>query len=202
MCSFCKEKHKGAGKGCLRRKVNAHLRPKNWTGEDIDEWWGQGSTQIVLNVNSKLNDNNYWTPLADQVEESEETINTIITADDKENEHPPSYRLPFGGNTTSKQRHSERRLERLKDKKKALRERISSTSVEKWQKHQRPESQFFFRQPNRRFQQILNALKQKNDLEIDTYLSEHNIATLKTNAINLIQEGISSVEEVYALLID
>ena len=37
MCSFCKEKHKGAGKGCLRRKVNAHLRPKNWTGEDIDE---------------------------------------------------------------------------------------------------------------------------------------------------------------------
>ena len=85
---------------------------------------GQGSTQIVLNVNSKLHDNNYWTPLADQVEESEETINTIITADDKENEHPPSYRLPFGGNTTSKQRHSERRLERLKDKKKALRERI------------------------------------------------------------------------------
>ena len=37
MCSYCKEKHKGAGKGCLRRKVNAHLRPKNWTGEDIDE---------------------------------------------------------------------------------------------------------------------------------------------------------------------
>eukprot|EP00956_Cyclotella_meneghiniana_P037653 scaffold142364_cov93-Cyclotella_meneghiniana.AAC.2 len=37
MCSFCKEKHKGAGKGCLRRKVNAHLRPKNWTGEEIDE---------------------------------------------------------------------------------------------------------------------------------------------------------------------
>ena len=37
MCSFCKEKHKGAGKGCLRRKVNAHLRPKNWSGEDIDE---------------------------------------------------------------------------------------------------------------------------------------------------------------------
>jgi type IV pilus assembly protein PilB len=41
-----------------------------------------------------------------------------------------------------------------------------------------------------------------NDLEIDAYLDEHGIATLRTNAINLIQQGISSVEEVYALLID
>jgi len=41
-----------------------------------------------------------------------------------------------------------------------------------------------------------------NDLEIDIYLNEHNIATLKTNAINLIQQGISSVEEVYPLLTD
>ncbi|GAA3647378.1 GspE/PulE family protein [Flavivirga jejuensis] len=41
-----------------------------------------------------------------------------------------------------------------------------------------------------------------NDLEIDHYLNEHHIATLKTNAINLVEQGISSVEEVYALLTD
>ncbi|AXP80818.1 Type II secretion system protein E [Mariniflexile rhizosphaerae] len=41
-----------------------------------------------------------------------------------------------------------------------------------------------------------------NDLEIDAYLNEHGIATLKTNAIDLVSQGISSVEEVYALLID
>jgi type IV pilus assembly protein PilB len=41
-----------------------------------------------------------------------------------------------------------------------------------------------------------------NDLEIDSYLLEHNIATLKTNAMLLIEKGISSVEEVYALLTD
>lgn len=41
-----------------------------------------------------------------------------------------------------------------------------------------------------------------NDLEIDSYLLEHNIATLKTNALLLIEKGISSVEEVYALLTD
>jgi type II secretory ATPase GspE/PulE/Tfp pilus assembly ATPase PilB-like protein len=29
-----------------------------------------------------------------------------------------------------------------------------------------------------------------------------NISTLKTNAIHLIQKGITSVDEVYALLID
>lgn len=48
---------------------------------------------------------------------------------------------------------------------------------------------------------LVNHIKQ-NDLEIDAYLTEHNIATLKTNAINLIQQGISSIEEVYPLLID
>ncbi len=41
-----------------------------------------------------------------------------------------------------------------------------------------------------------------NDLEIDSYIKEHNIATLKSNAIELIEKGITSVEEVYALLSD
>ena len=41
-----------------------------------------------------------------------------------------------------------------------------------------------------------------NDLEIDTYLTEHNIATLRTNAIALLKEGTTSVEEVYPLLTD
>lgn len=39
-----------------------------------------------------------------------------------------------------------------------------------------------------------------NDLEIDTYLSEQNIITLKNNAVNLIKDGTTSVEEAYALL--
>ena len=41
-----------------------------------------------------------------------------------------------------------------------------------------------------------------NDLEIDDYIVEQNISTLKKNAINLIKDGITSVEEVYALLSD
>ncbi len=48
---------------------------------------------------------------------------------------------------------------------------------------------------------LVNHIKH-NDLEIDNYLKEYNIATLKTNAIELIKQGISSVEEVYALLTD
>lgn len=48
---------------------------------------------------------------------------------------------------------------------------------------------------------LVNHIKH-NDLEIDSYLDEHNIATLKRNAINLITQGISSIEEVYALLTD
>jgi hypothetical protein len=61
--------------------------------------------------------NNYWTPLADQVEVSEnfDIINTI-TEDDKENVEP-RYSLPFGGTTTSHNRLQERRLLRLKEKK-------------------------------------------------------------------------------------
>ncbi len=39
-----------------------------------------------------------------------------------------------------------------------------------------------------------------NHLEIDAYLKEHNIDTLKTNAVQMIQEGITSIDEVYALL--
>ncbi|RNL88488.1 type II/IV secretion system protein [Sinomicrobium pectinilyticum] len=41
-----------------------------------------------------------------------------------------------------------------------------------------------------------------NTLEIETYLGENNINTLKSNAIQLVRDGITSVEEVYALLMD
>ena len=40
-----------------------------------------------------------------------------------------------------------------------------------------------------------------NNLEIDQYIKEQGIVTLKDNAINLIKSGITSIEEVYALLI-
>lgn len=49
--------------------------------------------------------------------------------------------------------------------------------------------------------ELVNHIKQ-NDLEIDTYIKNNNIATLKSNAIQLVQEGITSVYEVYALLSD
>lgn len=48
---------------------------------------------------------------------------------------------------------------------------------------------------------LVQYIKQ-NDLEIDDYIAENNIATLKNNAIKLIVEGITSIEEVYALLSD
>ncbi|WP_418639262.1 GspE/PulE family protein [Winogradskyella sp.] len=41
-----------------------------------------------------------------------------------------------------------------------------------------------------------------NQLEIDDYLQQEKIASLKTNAIELVKEGTTSIEEVYALLID
>jgi len=41
-----------------------------------------------------------------------------------------------------------------------------------------------------------------NDLEIDNYISSENITTLKNNAIQLIKNGTTSIEEVYALLMD
>lgn len=41
-----------------------------------------------------------------------------------------------------------------------------------------------------------------NTLDIETYLRENNINTLKNNAVQLVQNGTTSVEEVYALLMD
>ncbi|MCB0375099.1 MAG: type II/IV secretion system protein [Sinomicrobium sp.] len=41
-----------------------------------------------------------------------------------------------------------------------------------------------------------------NDLEIDAYLEAHRIRTLKSNALRMVAEGTTSVEEVYALLTD
>ena len=41
-----------------------------------------------------------------------------------------------------------------------------------------------------------------NDLEIDAYLNANHITTLKHNAIALVQQGLSSIEEVYPLLTD
>jgi len=46
---------------------------------------------------------------------------------------------------------------------------------------------------------LLNNIR-NNDLEVDDYLQEHGIETLKSNAVKLINEGITSIEEVYALL--
>ncbi len=48
---------------------------------------------------------------------------------------------------------------------------------------------------------LINHIRQ-NDLEIDAYIEEHNIGTLKSNAIELVKAGITSVDEVYALLSD
>ncbi len=41
-----------------------------------------------------------------------------------------------------------------------------------------------------------------NKLEIDDFLKEKQIRTLKENAVDLVKQGITSVEEVYALLSD
>ena len=48
---------------------------------------------------------------------------------------------------------------------------------------------------------LVSHIKQ-NDLEIDQYIYENNIATLKSNALTLIKQGTTSIEEVYALLSD
>lgn len=48
---------------------------------------------------------------------------------------------------------------------------------------------------------LVNNIKH-NDLEIDSYLKENKIATLKINALKLVEKGITSIEEVYALLSD
>jgi type IV pilus assembly protein PilB len=43
-------------------------------------------------------------------------------------------------------------------------------------------------------------LIRKNELEIEDYLQQKNIPTLKSNAVDLINSGITSIDEVYALL--
>lgn len=48
---------------------------------------------------------------------------------------------------------------------------------------------------------LMNHIKQ-NDLEIDEYIAEHHIGTLKSNALDMVKQGITSVDEVYALLSD
>ncbi len=48
---------------------------------------------------------------------------------------------------------------------------------------------------------LVNNIR-NNDLEIDDYLREHGIETLKSNAVQLINNGVTSIEEVYALLSD
>ncbi|AUC13863.1 general secretion pathway protein GspE [Tenacibaculum sp. SZ-18] len=47
---------------------------------------------------------------------------------------------------------------------------------------------------------IEKAIK-KEELEIDDYLVENNIYTLKSNAIELVKNGVTSIDEVYSLLI-
>ncbi|EDP94447.1 GspE/PulE family protein [Kordia algicida OT-1] len=47
--------------------------------------------------------------------------------------------------------------------------------------------------------QLINHIKQ-NETEISDYLKEKNIHTLKDNAITFIENGTTSIEEVYALL--
>ena len=37
MCRYCEERHRGAGKGCMARNVNAHLRPSNYKGKTVDK---------------------------------------------------------------------------------------------------------------------------------------------------------------------
>lgn len=49
-------------------------------------------------------------------------------------------------------------------------------------------------------EELVNNIKDKK-LEINHYLKENNIATLKTNMIQLVKDGITSVEEVYPFLI-
>ncbi|WP_046758572.1 GspE/PulE family protein [Kordia jejudonensis] len=47
--------------------------------------------------------------------------------------------------------------------------------------------------------ELINQIKQ-NETEISAYLKEKNIHTLKDNAITLIKDGTTSIDEVYALL--
>ncbi|GMN06248.1 GspE/PulE family protein [Croceitalea sp. MTPC5] len=50
---------------------------------------------------------------------------------------------------------------------------------------------------------ITNTLTKEiknNSLEIDTYLKDNKIITLQDNAVRMIKEGVTSIDEVYALL--
>lgn len=49
--------------------------------------------------------------------------------------------------------------------------------------------------------ELVNFIK-SNQLEINQYLKSEGITTLKINAINLVIEGTTSIEEVYPLLVD
>jgi type IV pilus assembly protein PilB len=49
-------------------------------------------------------------------------------------------------------------------------------------------------------EELVNNIKEKK-LEINQYLKDNKIATLKTNMLQLVKEGITSVEEVYPFLI-
>lgn len=46
----------------------------------------------------------------------------------------------------------------------------------------------------------LHLAIKNNELEIDTYLAGQNLKSLKANAIQMIKDGVTSIEEVYALL--
>ncbi len=48
--------------------------------------------------------------------------------------------------------------------------------------------------------QLEKEIKQ-NSLEIDQYIRTHDILTLKDNALRLVQEGVTSVSEIYPILI-
>ena len=47
----------------------------------------------------------------------------------------------------------------------------------------------------------LSNLIKNNQLDINEYLEENNIITLKRNALLLIKEGTTSVDEVFSLLL-
>jgi type IV pilus assembly protein PilB len=47
--------------------------------------------------------------------------------------------------------------------------------------------------------ELIGAIK-RNEHEIDTYMDQNKISTLRANAVKLIADGTTSVEEVYSLL--
>ena len=46
----------------------------------------------------------------------------------------------------------------------------------------------------------LQAAINRNELQIDQYIADQGLATLKSNAIELIKKGVTSIDEVYTLL--